>query len=216
MPEIPEQHPSLGTTIRTGVKWLRISRGPSMQPIGKSKKKMGAWRAVVALRSFLLPHWVGIGLALLLLMGEAAMDLLKPWPLKLTFDVILKQPSLTGKTLYLLVGVSTLVIGTAVFEGLLGYLAAYYLNRAGRTVVFDLRTALFDHIQRVSLQFHNRRSTGDLMTRVTSDVKALRDALTESVTEILRSALFLLGMGAVLFWLEWRLALVLVGAAPIL
>src|SRR5206468_4086757 len=98
----------------------------------------------------------------------------------------------------------------------LGYLAAYYLNRAGRTVVFDLRTALFDHIQRVSLQFHNRRSTGDLMTRVTSDVKALRDALTESVTEILRSALFLLGMGAVLFWLEWRLALVLVGAAPIL
>jgi ATP-binding cassette subfamily B protein len=186
-----------------------------MRPSAK-KKKISAWRPVSRLRSFLLPHWPSIALALLLLMGEAAMDLLKPWPLKLTLDVILKAESLTGETLYLLVGISALVICIAVFEGLLGYLAAYYLNRAGRTVVSDLRTALFDHIQRLSLQFHNRRSTGDLMTRVTSDVKALRDALTESVTEILRNILFLVGMGAVLLWLEWRLALILAAATPIL
>jgi ABC-type multidrug transport system fused ATPase/permease subunit len=154
--------------------------------------------------------------ALLLLLGEASMDLLKPWPLKLTFDVILKQQSLAGTTLYLLIGVSALAIAIAVLEGLFGYSAAYYLNRAGRTVVFDLRTALFNHIQRLSLQFHNRRSTGDLITRVTSDVKVLRDAMTESVAEILKSALFLVGMGAVLFWLDWRLSLVVVAAAPVL
>ena len=109
-----------------------------------------------------------------------------------------------------------MVVAIAVFEGLLGYLAAYYLNRAGRTVVFDLRTALFDHIQRLSLQYHDRRSAGDLMTRVTSDVKAMRDAMTESIAEILESSMFLIGMGAVLLWLDWQLAMVLIAAAPVL
>src|SRR5436309_1681669 len=177
---------------------------------------LGAWRAVARLRTFVLPHWPAIGLALLLMMGEAAMDLAKPWPLKVTFDMILKQQNLAGKTLYLLLGVSAVVVAIAVFEGLLGYLAAYYLNRAGRTVVFDLRTALFDHIQRLSLQYHDRRSAGDLMTRVTSDVKAMRDAMTESIAEILENSMFLIGMGAVLLWLDWQLAMVLIAAAPVL
>src|SRR5437899_1929066 len=177
---------------------------------------LGAWRAVGRLRTFVLPHWPAIGLALLLMLGEAAMDLLKPWPLKVTFDVILKQQNLAGKTLYLLLGVSAVVVAIAVLEGLLGYLAAYYLNRAGRTVVFDLRTALFDHIQRLSLQYHDRRSAGDLMTRVTSDVKAMRDAMTESIAEILESSMFLIGMGSVLLWLDWQLAMVLIAAAPVL
>ena len=72
---------------------------------------IGAWRAVARLRTFVLPHWPAIGFALLLMLGEAAMDLLKPWPLKVTFDVILKRPSLAGTTLYLLLGVSAGVAG---------------------------------------------------------------------------------------------------------
>src|SRR5437867_10310662 len=79
---------------------------------------LSTWRAVARLRTFVLPHWPAIGLALLLMLGEAVMDLLKPWPLKWTFDVILKQEDLAGKTLYLLVGVSSLVIAIAVLEGL--------------------------------------------------------------------------------------------------
>ena len=177
---------------------------------------LGVFQAVARLRRFVLPHWRAIVLALVLMLGQAAMELLKPWPLKLTFDAILKRGDLAATTLYLLVGVCTLVVAIAVLEGLLGYLAAYCLNRAGRTVVVDLRAVLFDHIQRVSLQFHNHRSAGDLMTRVTSDVKALRDAMTESVAEILQNTLFLIGMGGVLLWLDWQLASVLIGMAPLL
>jgi ABC-type multidrug transport system fused ATPase/permease subunit len=181
-----------------------------------TRTTLNAWRSIFRLRHFLLPHAGAIGLALLLLLGEASMDLLKPWPLKLTFDVILKHQSLAGITLFLLIGVSALAIAIAVLEGLSGYWAAYYLNLAGRTVVFELRAALFNHIQRLSLQFHNRRSTGDLITRVTSDVKVLRDAMTESVAEILKSVVFLIGMGAVLWWLDSPLSLVVLGAAPVL
>src|SRR2546428_97251 len=177
---------------------------------------VNAWRTLAQLRRFVLPHWPAVACAVVLMMVEAAMDLLKPFPLKWTLDVILKQRDLTGETLYLLLGLSISLVVIAVVDGLSHYLSTFYLNRAGRTVVFELRTALFDHIQRVSLQFHNRRSAGDLMTRVTGDVKALGDAMTESIAEIIKSALFLIGMGGVLLWLDWQLTLVLIAATPIL
>src|SRR5207245_9056417 len=132
-----------------------------------------------------------------------------PRPTQPSTHAILEQPALAEHTLYLLLRLSMSLVVIAVVASLSHYLSTFSLNRAGRTVVFDLRTALFDHIQRVSLQFHNRRSAGDLMTRVTSDVKALKDAMTESLAEILQSGFFLVGMGAVLLWLDWRLTLVL-------
>jgi len=178
-------------------------------------KTVNAWRTLPRLRRFVLPHWPAVGFAIVLMMVEAAMDLLKPFPLKWTLDVVLKQRDLAGDTLYLLLGLSMSLVAIAAVDGLSHYLSTFYLNRAGRTVVFDLRAALFDHIQRVSLQFHHRRSAGDLMTRVTSDVKGLKDAMTESVAEILKSVIFLIGMGAVLLWLDWRLTLVFVAAVPI-
>src|SRR4051794_27324340 len=141
----------------------------------------GSWRTAVRLRRFILPHWPAVALALLCLLGEAGMKLLKPWPLKFTFDVLLEEESLEGRALLLLVGVVVAVVVITLLEGLLVYLGAFWLNRAGRTIVFDLRAAVYDHIQRLSLQFHDRRSTGDLLTRVTSDVKSLRDVFTESV-----------------------------------
>src|SRR2546421_5584915 len=173
---------------------------------------VNAWRTLPRLRRFVLPHWPAVACAVVLMMVEAAMDLLKPFPLKWTLDVILKQRDLTGETLYLLLGLSISLVVIAVVDGLSHYLSTFYLNRAGRTVVFDLRTALFDHIQRVSLQFHNRRSAGDLMTRVTSDVKAMRDVLTESVAEILANVLFIVATAALLLALDLLLSLVLLAA----
>src|SRR5947207_587104 len=180
-------------------------------------KEGGSVRWTLArLRPFVLPHWLSISLALLLTLGDVGMDLLKPWPLKLTFDVILRQKTLEGHTLYLLIGVSALVVAIVLFGGLFEYLAALYLNRVGRIIVRDLRAALFDHIQKVSLQFHSRRPTGDLISRFISDVKSFRDALTDSLVEVLTSVFFLIGMGAVLLWLDWRLTLVVTGSAPVL
>src|SRR5262249_6189641 len=127
----------------------RADKDPLIRRTKAREDKGSTWWAMARLRTFVLPHWMAIAIAFLLLLGEAGMDLLKPWPLKLTFDVILRQKTLEGITLYLLVGVSTLVVAIALFEGLLGYLAAFYLNRAGRTIISDLRATLFDHIQNV-------------------------------------------------------------------
>jgi ABC-type multidrug transport system fused ATPase/permease subunit len=131
-------------------------------------------------------------------------------------DDVITRGSLQGATLQLLIGMAALLVAIALFAGLLTYVAAYVLNRAGRTMVADMRMALFDHVQRLSLQFHNRRATGDLLTRVTSDVEDLREVMTDHLAEITYGVLFLMGMGAVLLWLDWQLALVAIGSGPLL
>ena len=181
----------------------------------KTARDVPAWKTLWLLRRFMLPHHWAIVFGFLLIAAIAAMDLLKPWPLKFVLDKILGRP-LEGSTLRLLVGVAAAIVAIAVLEGLCSYLLVLFLNRAGRTIVFELRTALFDHVQRLSLQFHSRRSTGDVLTRVTSDSKAVRDVLTESLSELMTSALFIVGMGVVLVWLDWQLALVGLGGFPLL
>src|SRR5438093_9439941 len=107
------------------------------------KEGVSVRRTLARLCPFVLPHWLSLALAFLLMLGEAGMDLLKPWPLKLAFDLVLPQQALEGKTLSLLIEVSALAVAIALFGGLFQYLAALYLNRTGRTIVFNLRLALF-------------------------------------------------------------------------
>src|SRR5262249_43340174 len=78
----------------------------------------------------------------------------------------------------------------------------------------ELRNACFDHIHRLSLQFHHHKSTGDLLMRITGDIKSLRDIFTESLTEVVMNLLFVAGMFFTLFWLDWRLTLVVVAGTP--
>ncbi|MEX0786577.1 MAG: ABC transporter ATP-binding protein [Dehalococcoidia bacterium] len=166
------------------------------------------------LSGFIAPHWRGLVLSMLMLVALAALELLKPWPLKFIVDGVLGESELKGTTLYLLIGVTSAVVALAAFEGLIGYKQTEFVNRAGRTIIFDLRAALFSHVQRLSLEYHNRKRSGDLITRVTSDVKALKEVLVDSIVEIVYSAFFLVGMVVVLLWLDWQLALMAMFAGP--
>jgi ABC-type multidrug transport system fused ATPase/permease subunit len=167
------------------------------------------------LRRFVAPHWRVLVLGLALLAGVAAMDLLTPWPLKIVFDNILGKP-LEGANLRLLILVAVAVVAIPAIEGLFSYLLVYFLNRAGRVIVFDIRAALFDHVQRLSLQYHSRRSTGDLLARLTSDTKQISSVFTDWMADLLNSTLFVFGMGVVLIVLDWQLGLITIASMPIL
>ena len=173
-------------------------------------------RTLGRLRRFIFPHWMPIGGALLLLLGDAGMNLLKPWPLKFVFDSVLTRQAVDRGTLLSLIAISAAVIVITTLEGWFAYSVAFLLNRCGRTIAFDLRNACFEHLHRLSLQFHHHKSTGDLLTRITGDVKSLRDIFTESLTEVVMNILFLIGMFAVLLWLDWRLTLVVLAGVPLL
>jgi len=82
--------------------------------------------------------------------------------------------------------------------------------------VFAMRRDLFAHLQRLSLRFHDHQRTGDLTTRLTSDTQAIQEMIANGITVLGTNGCLLAGMLVVMFWLNWRFALVSLSVAPLL
>jgi ABC-type multidrug transport system fused ATPase/permease subunit len=93
---------------------------------------------------------------------------------------------------------------------------SYVRHALGQRFIFDLRVRLYAYLQRLSLSFFERTSTGELMSRVTNDVNALEHFVTHGTTFIAIDLMRLMGTAIILFWLEWRLALLVLIPVPIL
>ena len=107
------------------------------------------------------------------------------------------------------------VLAAYLAKGIGAYFSAYLMTDIGQRVVRDLRDQLFRHILNQSAAFFSRWSTGPLMSRITNDVNLVQQAVSETVGDLLREGLSLFGYAALLFWWDWRLALVCVTGAPI-
>ena len=110
---------------------------------------------------------------------------------------------------------SVAVLIAYLVKGLGAYLSAYLMTDIGQRVVRDLRDQLFRHILAQSAAFFSRRSTGQLMSRITNDVSQVQQAVSETVGDLMREGLSLIGYAALLFWWDHNLALVFVTGAPI-
>ena len=165
--------------------------------------------------------------ASLCMLGAAAAELIKPWPIKVIFDAILAPQHNRGWLLEqigafisdLQILLATLVgsiFAIAVVAGVFGYGQSYLLSLVGQRVVTSIRIELYSHIQRLSQSFHDERSTGDLMTRLTGDVRMMRELLVNSILTMAARLLIVLGSLAVMFVMDWRLALVAVAVVPAL
>jgi ATP-binding cassette subfamily B protein len=170
------------------------------------------------------PQWRLLAGATACGLGAVAMQLLRPWPLKLVFDRIL-VPTEAGLHASFLDGLSTnrlLVVlcagllGIALLWGLLSYGQLFLTARAGQGLVFGLRERAHAHLQRLSLGFHHRRRRGDLLMRLTGDINVLRDMMVDALIQGTTAILLLGTMLAILFAMDWRLALVVVALLPLL
>jgi ATP-binding cassette, subfamily B, multidrug efflux pump len=116
---------------------------------------------------------------------------------------------LTGVNVAAVLYIATLVGGFAVL-----YTQMVLMNLMGQYVMYDLRKQIFAHLQRLNVQFFDRNPVGRLMTRVTTDVDALNDLFTAGFVAIFGDIFVLAGIVGVLFWMNWRLALVLFSITP--
>jgi subfamily B ATP-binding cassette protein MsbA len=107
------------------------------------------------------------------------------------------------------------VIGGYLLKGIGGYLSTFLMTDIGQRVVRDIRNQLFRHILDQSAGFFARSSTGSLMSRITNDVNQIQQAVSETLGDLLREGLSLVGFGVLLFWLDWQLAMVTVFLAPL-
>ncbi len=96
------------------------------------------------------------------------------------------------------------------------YTQMVLMNLMGQYIMYDLRKEIFQHLQRLDVQFFDRNPVGRLMTRVTTDVDALNDMFTAGFVAIFGDIFVLLGIVIVLFWMNWRMALVLFSITPLI
>lgn len=170
----------------------------------------------------LRPYRWRFAVAVALVFVISALELLKPWPLKLIVDHALTDlpvpwlwlDSLPPRTL-ILVGCLMLVLVYALL-GAFSITSNYISIALGQRLVNDFRAELHAHLQRLSLAFHSRREVGDLLYRLTTDTFAIQTLAMNGIFSILTSVALLVGMLVVLLQLDWQLTLVSLGVVPVL
>lgn len=182
------------------------------------------------LKNLLRPHLKTLIAGLLAVAGEGLADLLAPWPLKIVLDNVLQShPSKSygwlnhlvsttfgGDSLAVLqfAAISALVI--AVFGAICSYAEKFLTTSVGQWVMHDLRRTLYAHVQRLSLSYHDQKQTGDLISRVTSDIDAIQSFIASGLLGALANTLTLAGMVAVMLYINWRFTLIALSVAPLL
>ena len=181
---------------------------------------------IVTFRHDLLARWPLLLGALGCALAFAAARLLEPWPLKYIFDNVLAArpfdspiPGLDGvlddSKLRILAAATIAILLLAGLRGVFFAWETLLTTRVGQEVVLRLRRKLFAHLQRHSLDFHAENSTGDLLTRLTSDVSMLRELLVGALLGIISEGIVLIGFLVVMLWMEWRLAVIAIVAMPL-
>jgi len=168
-------------------------------------------RLVVRLWQAALPQRSLIAGSLLLFPLIAAVELAQPYLLKVAIDDHILKADWLGLT-----WIAGLYVGVLVLLYALHWLEAYLMNLTGQRVIHDLRATLFGHLLRLEAAFFDRNPVGRLMTRVLGDVEAVSEAFTSGLFAVVADVITLIGVVAVMLWLDWHLALVTFSIVPAL
>ncbi len=172
-----------------------------------------------AMWPYLRPHRRTLSFALAAMVGETVTALLAPWPLKFVFDRVLLvhhshgqahlRVALGQQQWALLAVITGAAIAIALADALLSYLDTQLSEVASQKAVYELRRALFAHLQRLSVAYHHSPDTrlGDLLSRLSGDIGALQSLAAEGVSNIVTNGLTLVFMVGVLALLDWPMAL---------
>jgi ABC-type multidrug transport system fused ATPase/permease subunit len=168
-------------------------------------------RTFLRLLGFLRPYRWSLGLSVLLAVGSQAAQIAL---LLVTGDLIDKAVGPRDReTLWLYVG---LIVGLGVVKALLMVARRFISGRQALGVEFDMRNELYAKLLRLSFGFYDRHQTGQLMSRATVDLQSVRFFLGYGLIFFFQHVLTIVGVTVVLFWLEWRLALVALSVTPLI
>ncbi|MDH3219894.1 MAG: ABC transporter ATP-binding protein/permease [Gammaproteobacteria bacterium] len=172
----------------------------------------------------LRPFWKLLLLGWFCMVAVALLQLIKPWPIKMVFDGLLVPvenfwihdyaPRLADRPDLLLATIALSIFCIAALVALFGFGHSYIFKSVGQRVLAAIRRQFYAHVQRLPHSFHDINQSGDLLLRLTGDIRTLREILVSSIVFITERGLFMLGMLAVMLWMDWRLALVSILVLP--
>jgi len=175
------------------------------------------------------PYRKTLCIILTAMMVETAMSLAAPWPLKIIIDNVaggrrlpLGLRDVLGSTLgdesrtqvALLAGAAVVLI--AIIGAIANYLDNYFTESVGQYVAHDLRVRTFHHLQRLSLGYYDTHQIGALLNTITTDVQTIQSFASSSILNILVDTLTIVGMLALMFWLNWSFTLIALAITPLL
>ena len=133
-----------------------------------------------------------------------------PWIIKDMVDQVLKERN-TEMLNYIVIS----IIVVFIIRGMAFYGQSYLMNYVGQRVIIDIRKAVFEKLQRLSLDFYDKNKTGTIMSYVTNDVGALQSAMVENVVEMVTESVILIASIVMMIYLDWRLFLVTFSTFPV-
>ena len=166
-----------------------------------------------------------IGVSILSLVIVVIFQLMEPWPLKIVIDhIIIKNPAEKGFGIKSLENLSPLSLLTfaAVALVIITYVRAagtYFQSIGfalmGNRLMTEVRSMLYQHLQCLSLAYHNKTRSGDLIMRLMSDTGKIQDVIVTAILPLMANLLILIGIVAVMFWFNVKLALLSIAVLPL-
>ncbi len=168
-------------------------------------------RLMRRLLRYLRPYRRQVAIALAAIISASVLQLAQPYLMKIAIDRYIAAGDFAGLDRIALAFLAILIASFG-----LEYLQTWVLQMTGQRIMFDMRTEIYGHLQRLDLQFFDRNPVGRLMTRVTTDVDVLNDMFTAGVVSIFGDVFTLVGIMIVLVVMDWRLALVTFAVLPLI
>jgi len=186
---------------------------------GASKPKVrvsfATWKAnlriYLRIMALLRPHWVTTLGSIASLGLATCFALIVPWLLAWVIDTGLQR----GQFGTLLFATGAILVASSL-RGLFAFGQGYLSQKLSNLVAYDLRNQLYDHLQTLSFSFHDEAETGQLMSRLTVDIEAVRNFIPFGLMRAVIAIVYFGAVSAILFRLDWRLALVTMTSVPIL
>jgi len=148
------------------------------------------------------PYWIKLAFAMVCMIFVSLLTSAQAFLVKPALDdIFLKRDE---KTLLFL---PLAIIFLFLLKGLFNYAQAYLMNYVGLRIVADLREKLYHHIQRLSLSFFTKTSTGTIISRITYDVGLIQSSVSNAITGFIKDVFTIIGLIGVLFYQHWKLAL---------
>lgn len=184
-------------------------------------------RLMKRLLAYLAPYKWQTLLAIVAILVKAGADVLGPYLTKVAIDKYLASARAGARHPFLdswlssrpLVGIgqiAALYVCLLAISFCMEFLQTYYMQWVGQKAMFDLRSQIFAHLQRLHVAFFDRNPVGRLVTRVTTDVDAVNEMFTSGVVSIFEDIFVLAGIVAIMLWMKWWLALITFAVLPLI
>jgi subfamily B ATP-binding cassette protein MsbA len=174
----------------------------------------------IRIAGMLAPHWKSMTMGIVAAVASAGLDLLQPFPLKIVVDYVVGSKTapqwLPADRFVVLNIAAASIVAIAVLGAIASYVENVLTTRVGQWVTHDLRTTLYDHVQRLSLTYHDKSRTGDLVSRVTNDIDTIQSFITSTILDAFIDVVTLGGMIVIMGMINFRFTLVALAVAPFL